>query len=136
MEISRQTDYAIRAIEYLARVPDGDLVQTREIAIKQNIPEKYLPTIVRTLARAGLLKTMRGNHGGIRLSRPATEITLREVIEAVDGPLVINRNALPTGSSALNDGDSIDVLREFWGKINADVYEELDRVSIGDLVDG
>lgn len=134
MEISRQTDYAVRAIEYLARIPAGELVQTREIALKQNIPVKYLPTIVRTLARAGILKTMRGNHGGIRLSRPPDEITMRQVVEAIDGPLVLNRNMVKP--LVLDDGvSSLDILREFWDGVTEKICHELDSVRMSDLVD-
>lgn len=134
MEISRQTDYAIRTIEYLARIPSGKLVQTREIAIRQEIPEKYLPTIVRTLARSGILKTMRGNNGGVSLSRPPQEITLRHVVEAIDGPLVLIPNMGPLGP--FEDDDNLAILQDFWDRVTEDIRRELDSVRISDLVDG
>lgn len=87
MHLTRQSDYGVRAILHLANLPYGDVVQTREIAASEDIPGKYLPSIIRTLARAGLIRTLRGNQGGVTLSRPAEEISLREVIEAVEGPI-------------------------------------------------
>jgi len=70
-------------------MPYGEIVQTREIAARQDIPSKYLPSIIRTLARAGLIRTLRGNQGGVMLARPPEEINLREVIEAVEGPIML-----------------------------------------------
>lgn len=135
MEISRQTDYALRTIEFLSHVPEGELVQTRIIARQQNIPAKYLPTIVRTLARAGLIKTMRGNHGGIRLSRPPDEITLREVVEAIDGPVMLNRFLVNPNDSE-NSNSSLCTLYDFWEHVTDELKQQLDSVRISDLVDG
>ncbi len=89
MHLTRQSDYGVRAVLHLAGLPYGDVVQTREIALKEGIPSKYLPSIIRTLARAGLIRTMRGNQGGVTLARPPEEINLREVIEAIEGPIAL-----------------------------------------------
>lgn len=77
----------MRAILHLAELAYGEVVQTKEIASNEDIPGKYLPSIIRTLARAGLIRTLRGNQGGVMLARPPEEINLREVIEAVEGPI-------------------------------------------------
>lgn len=89
MHLTRQSDYGVRAVLHLATLSYGDIVQTKEIAAREDIPSKYLPSIIRTLARAGLIRTMRGNQGGVMLSRPPEEINLREVIEAIEGPIVL-----------------------------------------------
>lgn len=89
MHLTRQSDYGVRAVLHLANLPYGEVIQTRVIASRQDIPAKYLPSIIRTLARAGLIRTMRGNQGGVMLARPPEEITLREVIEAIEGPIVL-----------------------------------------------
>lgn len=132
MQISRQTDYAVRTMEFLARIPSGVLVQTREIARKQGIPEKYLPSIVRTLATAGLLKTMRGNHGGIRLARPPEDITLKDIVEAIDGPVVLNRCQIKPGDC--ESSNNLCTLHDFWERVTADVQNQLSAVSLSDLV--
>ena len=89
MHLTRQSDYGVRAVLHLAGIPYGDIIQTREIAAREDIPAKYLPSIIRTLARAGLIRTMRGNQGGVTLAKPPEEINLREVIEAIEGPIVL-----------------------------------------------
>ena len=89
MHLTRQSDYGVRAILHLSGLPFGDIVQTKEIAASEDIPAKYLPSIIRTLARAGLIRTMRGNQGGVTLARPPEEINLLEVIEAIEGPIIL-----------------------------------------------
>ena len=135
MEISRQADYAIRAILDLSGAPAGELTQTRDIAHRQDIPEKYLPTIVRTLARAGLLRTLRGSHGGITLARPPKEITLRQVVEAIDGPVLLNRCLLRPGECTVGESGYCS-LHFFWEQMVAEIEQKLDAINFGDLTRG
>ena len=135
MEISRQADYAIRAILDLSGMPSGELTQTRDIARRQEIPEKYLPTIVRTLARAGLLRTLRGSHGGVTLARPPKEITLRQVVEAVDGPVLLNRCLLRPGECTVGDSGYCS-MHFFWENMVKEIEERLDAINFGDLARG
>ena len=88
MEITRQADYAMRAVLYLATYR---LANTREIAKAQGVPREYLAKIVQSLAKAGIVRTQRGVGGGISLARPPEEISLNDVLEAIEGPLTINR---------------------------------------------
>lgn len=136
MEISRQADYAIRTITDLAATSDGSLVQTREIARRQDIPERYLPTIVRTLARAGLLRTMRGSHGGVSLARPAGMISIRDVIEAIDGPLLLNRCVIRPGECGGNGDGNLCTLHNFWQMLVDLIETEMDAVNFADLAEG
>ena len=135
MEISRQADYAIRAVLDLAQAPPGELMQTRQIARRQEIPEKYLPTIVRTLARAGLLRTLRGSHGGISLSRDPSQITLRQVVEAIDGPVLLNRCLIRPGECTV-ELDGFCSLHSFWEKMVEEIQEKMDAINFGDLARG
>jgi Rrf2 family protein len=91
MELSRQADYAIRAMVDLASAPVEPRACTRAIAQRQQIPQSFLPRIVAALGRARLIQTFRGNAGGIALARDASQISLLEVIQAVEGPLCLNR---------------------------------------------
>jgi Rrf2 family protein len=84
--ITKKTEYAIRALWELAN-ENGHLATANAIAQRQCIPPKYLPQIVSELSRAGLLLSVRGYGGGIKLSRPAKEITVLDVIEAMQGKL-------------------------------------------------
>ena len=90
MQITRQSDYATRAILYLARVGKGERVTTSQVAKEQKIPPSFLAKIISQLSIAGLLHTSRGARGGVALAREPKNITLLEVIEAIDGPINLN----------------------------------------------
>ncbi|MBI4789678.1 MAG: Rrf2 family transcriptional regulator [Chloroflexi bacterium] len=91
MELSRQADYAVRAMVDLAAFPIGTRVLTGEIAKRQEIPASFLPRIVAALSKAQLVQTFRGKDGGIMLARPVAEINLLDIIQAVEGPICLNR---------------------------------------------
>jgi Rrf2 family protein len=90
MQITRQADYAIRAILYLTQLGPDEKASTSQIAEDKDIPLSFLAKIIAQLSVAGLLQTMRGARGGVTLARPAKEINLLEVVEAIDGPILIN----------------------------------------------
>ena len=90
MQITHEADYATRAVLYLARTPKDKLIATNEIAKRQNIPSSFLAKIISQLSIAGLLHTSRGARGGVKLARIPQNITLLEVIEAIDGPIRLN----------------------------------------------
>jgi Rrf2 family protein len=86
--ITKKTEYAIRALWELARNP-SILATANQIAQRQSIPPKYLPQIISELSRAGLLLSVRGYGGGVKLSRPPREISLLHIIEAMQGKLTM-----------------------------------------------
>lgn len=90
MQITRQSDYAIRTVLELSRVPFGRLVNTRDISTKHDIPEDFLKKTIQLLAHAGLVTTQRGSQGGVRLNVPSDKITIFDVIVAVEGPIALN----------------------------------------------
>ena len=90
MQITRQADYALRAILFLARLQPNQRAATAQIAEVQNIPPSFLAKIISQLSIAGLIHTSRGARGGVTLSRPAKDITMLEVVEAIDGPVALN----------------------------------------------
>ncbi len=91
MEISRRTDYGVRVILHLSALPPSARASTQEIAVRQGIPTPFLAKIVSQLSLAGLVTTYRGAGGGVALSRSPAEITLLQVIEALEGPIRLNR---------------------------------------------
>jgi Rrf2 family protein len=91
MEISRRTDYGVRVILDLTNLADNGRASTQEIASRQNIPSPFLAKIIAQLSLAGLVTTHRGAGGGVSLARPPSEISLLEVIEALEGPVRLNR---------------------------------------------
>lgn len=86
MLYSRSAEYAIRALVYMARVPEGKYAMTRVIAEEEQIPVHFLAKILQELARKGLLKSNKGPSGGFTLRIPADEICLLQIVEAMDGP--------------------------------------------------
>ena len=90
MQITRQADYAVRAVLHLAKVGSSERSATSAIAKEQNIPPSFLAKIISQLSIAGLLHTSRGARGGVTLAREPKEITLLEVVEAIDGPIQLN----------------------------------------------
>ncbi len=88
--VSRGADYAIRAMLDVASQPEGTRTITERIAERQDMPVAFLSKVISQLTQSGLLRTHRGATGGVLLGRPAEEITLRQVVEAVQGPIVLN----------------------------------------------
>lgn len=88
MELTRQADYAIRCVLETGR---HDRISAREIAARQELSPSFVGKIVSTLARAGILETLRGAAGGVQLGRPPEDITVLDVVQAVQGPIHLNR---------------------------------------------
>lgn len=118
MQITRQADYAVRAVLYLARLEPTQRAATSQVAQEQRIPPSFLAKIISQLSIAGLLHTSRGARGGVTLAREPKEITLLEVIEAIDGPILLNE-CVSINSTCTFDDDC--PLRPVW----CDAQEEL-----------
>ena len=94
LQLTRGGEYAIRAMSYLAGFPDGHVASLHDIGQAQDIPESFLAKILQSLVHGGLAVSQRGAHGGFALARAATDISMRDVIEAVDGPVALNQCVL------------------------------------------
>jgi len=90
MQVSRKVDYALRAIIYLSSQSGDRPVPVKEIASRRRIPRKFLEKIIQDLIRSDLVKSHRGAHGGYTLARPPEQVSFRDVIEAVEGPIALN----------------------------------------------
>jgi len=90
LQLTRGGEYAIRAMTYLARRPVGDITPLHDVGAEQDIPESFLAKIFQSLVHADLVVSQRGAHGGFALARPPADITVREIVEAVDGPISLN----------------------------------------------
>lgn len=123
MEISRRTDYGVRVILDLAALAHNERASTQEIAERQNIPGPFLAKIVSQLALSGLVTTYRGAGGGVSLARPASEISLLQVIESLDGPIRLNRCVIEPGSCP-RDGHC--PVHHVWAKAQADLTQMLE----------
>ena len=91
MQVSRKVDYALRAIIHLADEEAAERIcSVGEIAARERIPRQFLEKIVQELIHKGLVRSRRGPRGGYVLARPAHQVTFRDVIEAVEGPIALN----------------------------------------------
>lgn len=129
--ISNRTEYAIRALWELAE--SGDLCKSEDIAQNQKIPPKFLPHILSDLARAGLVKTARGYGGGVTLNHSPRSITLKHIVEAVQGPVVT--------FDCLSGLDSCEfsrscLLKNVWKDIQSSVEAILTSTTLDDIIGG
>jgi Rrf2 family protein len=126
-----KADYAVRAAVELAAA--GDMVTADQIAQAQSIPVNFLENILRDLRRAGLIESRRGQAGGYLLARPADEISIADVIRAVEGPLANVRGLSP---DQLQYEGSAAKLREVWVALRANVRNVLEQVTLADVARG
>lgn len=90
LQLTRGGEYGIRAMAYLAGRAPGEVCSLHEVGGEQSIPESFLAKIFQNLARAGLVISRRGARGGFVLARPAEDISIADVLEAIDGPVALN----------------------------------------------
>lgn len=131
--IGKSTDYAARILLHLASLPEGSNVRSGEIVEKRLIPATLVRRIVSRLSSAGLLETRRGVGGGIRLARPAKDITLLDLVEATDGPVVLNCCLDEPETCPLSAGCPV---RTTWGVLSHAFSSLLARVTFADLALG
>ena len=133
MRVSAKTDYAIRAALELAAAPDEKPVKGERIATAQAIPLRFLENILMQLRHAGLVESRRGADGGYRLARAAGDVTLADVIRAIDGPLAGVSGVRP---ESLAFGGVAEPMREVWIAVRASLRSVLERVTLADVVAG
>lgn len=133
MELTRRGEYAIRGILYLARQPQGKLSLVGEIADAAGIPRTFLAKILQDFTRVGIVASFRGAGGGFSLARPPDRITLREVVEAVEGPILPNRCLIRAGSC---DRDATCPVHPVWRRVRDGIVSILDGVTIAELAGG
>ena len=132
MEISRRTDYGVRVILDLATRPDNEKTSTQDIARRQNIPGPFLAKIISQLAMSGLVITYRGAGGGVRLACPASEISLLDVIEALDGPVKLNRCVIEPSACPR---DSHCPVHHVWAKAKTELTTLLSSTTFEELAE-
>jgi len=132
MRISAKEDYAVRAMIELAAAGAQSL-KREQISKAQTIPVHFLENILLELKRAQLVEATRGPDGGFRLSRPATAITVADVIRAVTGPLASVRGVRPP---ALEYEGSAGRLKDVWVAVRSNIRAVLEHVTLADLASG
>jgi Rrf2 family protein len=131
MQLTRSGEYGLRGLLYLAKQPSEKVALVSEISREQNIPETFLAKIFQRLSKAGLLRSIRGANGGFSLGKPANEITMREIIEAIEGPIALNRCLLREGEC---EEQKVCPLHPIWEEVQQRFLEILDRTTMEDLI--
>ncbi len=129
MRVSAKVDYALRAATELAAAGNGP-VKGERIAQAQGIPLKFLENILLELRHHGLVASQRGAEGGYWLARPADEISLAEVIRAIEGPLANVRGVRPED---VDYTGAAEPLQDVWVAVRANLRAVLEAVTLGDL---
>jgi Rrf2 family protein len=130
MQITRQADYAVRAVLHLARLGPEGQASTANIAQEQHIPSTFLAKIVSQLAGAGLLVARRGARGGVRLARPAEAISLLQVVEAIDGPVLLNECLADPQNCPLSPACPVCAV---WNDAQFGLVQKLSQTNFGQL---
>ncbi len=132
LRINRQTDYAVRVVLALAKRGEGIKLSTSEIQQEMLIPPAFMSRIVAQLARTGLLNTFPGREGGLMLPRPAAQITLKDVVEAFEGPIILSACMQAKGEDDCPFRANCPV-RTRWGRVQAAMLREMASVTFDDL---
>lgn len=133
MRVTRATDYAFAVLVHLAQQDSTDVISVKELSRACNVPQRFLANIVNGLAHSGLLESRRGKQGGVRIARPTDEITMRDVIEAVEGPIRLVDCQGAGGSDCIRSIDC--AMRSTWGAVSDELLQLLDARTLADLVD-
>jgi Rrf2 family protein len=131
MQITRQADYALRAVIYLSQLRPEERAATSQIAQEQRIPPSFLAKIVSQLSVAGLLQTSRGARGGVSLARTPQEITVLDVVEAIDGPILLNECVSCGGTCSF--GESCP-MKPVWTETQTELVNRLKNITFNTFV--
>ncbi len=132
MQITRQADYAMRAVLYLAELGPDHRASTSRIAEEKKIPPSFLAKIVSQLSVAGLLQTFRGAKGGVSLARSSEEISFLEVVEAIDGPILLNECIIDPSSCSF--GETC-MLRPVFCEAQSELVNRLDSMTFANALE-
>jgi Rrf2 family protein len=132
MRLSARSDYALRAVIELAASESGH-VTAEQLAKTQGIPGKFLEAILTQLRRGGLVRSQRGPEGGFWLARPAAEISLADIIRAIDGPLLGVRGERPENLGYVGAAEP---LQTVWIALRANERAILEEVTLQHVVSG
>ena len=129
---SSSCEYAIRALTYLAQQPEGTAVPIKEVAEQEDLPPHFLAKIMQTLAKTGVLDSYKGPTGGFALARPAGQITLYDIVEALDD--LSNYDHCAVGLAECSDEKPCP-LHNMWKGVRTAVLDYFRRTSLVDLAE-
>lgn len=130
MQISQSAGYAIHGLLFLHLFGKEKTIQLGAIAKGLKVSESYLSKVFQVLAKSSLVSSFRGAKGGFKLNKPGEMISIREVIEMLDGPIILSECRL--GRKDCNSRDKCEVFHDFY-QLQQSVYESLENMSIADI---
>jgi Rrf2 family protein len=132
LKINRQTDYAVRVLLALSKQGEGASLSSTDIQKKMLIPKAFMTRIVAQLSHAGLLNTFPGRDGGLMLPRSAAEITLKDVVEAFEGPILLSACLQVKGEDDCPFQTTCPI-RPKWGRVQVAMLREMASITFEDL---
>jgi Rrf2 family protein len=133
MQITRQADYALRAMIYLSKLEPTQRAATSQIADVQHIPPSFLAKIISQLSIAGLIHTSRGARGGVSLARSPEDISILEVVEAIDGPIALNECTAAAGTCQFGEDCP---MRPIWCDTQDELINKLRATTFAHVMTG
>ena len=135
MKITQEADYGLRVVLYLCKLGYGEKVESKVISEEEGIPQRFLLKLLRKLIQADILKSYRGVSGGYAINKLPNQITLKDVIEAIDGPVCVNRCVIEPSFCNLNRS-GVCTLHRAMTKVQKSLNAELEGINFRQLVDG
>jgi len=132
LKINRQTDYAVRVVLALAQRGEGVRVPSANVQQEMLIPKAFMTRIVAQLSHEGLVNTFPGRDGGLSLPRPASQITLKDVVEAFEGPILLSECLQVTGEDDCPFQSNCPV-RSKWGRVQVAMMREMASITFESL---
>lgn len=133
MRVSAKVDYALRALAELAAVQRDGPVKRELLAVAQDIPAAFLENILLDLRKAGILRSVRGQQGGFMFARDPKEVSLAEVIRAIEGPLANVKGIRPEDTAYTGPAEA---LQKVWIAVRANLRAVLETTTVADVVSG
>lgn len=135
MKITQEADYGLRVVLHLCELGYGEKVESKVISEKEGIPLRFLLKLLRKLIQVDILRSYRGVNGGYAINKLPEQITLKDVIEAIDGPVCVNRCVIEPSFCNLNRS-GVCILHRAMTKVQKNLNAELESISFRQLVDG
>lgn len=135
MKITQESDYGFRVVLYLSNLGYGKKIEAKNIAKDQNVPLRFLLKLLRKLTQSGIVKSYRGVNGGYALNRTPENITLKNIIEAIDGPIYLNRCLYdPEHCNANRKGHC--GIHNALSRVQNTLIKELESINFKDIMEG
>lgn len=134
MKLTQEADYALRVVLYLCKLGIDEKIEAKTIAMHENIPVRFLLKLLRKLVHANVVKSFRGVGGGYMIAHEPQNITLKQVIEAIDGPIYVNRCFYDSAYCNLNRTNTCDVHKAL-DKVQRNLITELESITFKKIME-